>query len=98
LGAIAVIIEKEMGFTHADIFRLLPRTMGDNPYEIVGLPENCTLPSGTLKITLAEERERKMVLVTLPCTQVTFEYTNVTDADRLRFVRYFDLRFMKGLG
>ena len=51
-------IEKEMGYTHADFFRLLPRAMGDNPYEINGLEINCSLPSGSLKITLGEERKR----------------------------------------
>lgn len=87
-----------MGYTHADFFRLLPRAMGDTPYEINGLEINCTLPSGSLKITLGEELERRLVLVVLPCTEVTFEYENVSDRDREEFTRYFELRFMKGLG
>ena len=91
-------IEKQMGYTHADFFRLLPRAMGSNPYEINGLEVNCTLPSGTLKITVGEERERRLVLVVMPCTNVTFEYNNVSDEDRESFSKYFDLRFMKGLG
>ena len=91
-------IEKEMGYTHADFFRLLPRAMGDNPYEINGLEINCSLPSGSLKITLGEERKRELVLVVMPCMHVTFEYENVDDEDRERFIKYFELRFMKGLG
>lgn len=91
-------IENEMGYTHADFFRLLPSAMGANPYEINGLEVNCTLPSGTLKITLGEELERRLVLVVMPYIHVTFEYKNVSDADRERFIKYFDLRFMKGLG
>jgi len=91
-------IEKEMGYTHADFFRLLPRAMGANPYEINGLEVNCNLPSGSLRITLGEERERQLVLVVMPYTNVTFEYTNVSDEDRERFIKYFELRFMKGLG
>jgi len=87
-----------MGYTHSDFFRLLPRAMGDNPYEINGQEVNCTLPTGTLKISLGEERERRLVLVVLPCTTVTFEYDNVSDEDREAFVKYFELRFMKGLG
>ena len=87
-----------MGYTHADFFRLLPRAMGDTPYEINGLEINCILPSGSLKITLGEELERRLVLVVLPCTEVTFEYKNVSDKDRAEFTRYFELRFMKGLG
>lgn len=91
-------IEKEMGYTHADFFRLLPRAMGDNPYEINGLEVNCSLPSGSLKITLGEERKRELVLVVMSCMHVTFEYENVDDEDRERFIKYFELRFMKGLG
>ena len=72
--------------------------MGNNAYQIEGQTAYCTLPSGTLKITLGEERERRRVLVVMPCTDVTFEYDNVSDSDREAFVKYFDLRFMKGLG
>jgi len=91
-------IEKEMGYSHADFFRLLPRAMGTNAYEINGLEVNCVLPSGRLKITLGEELERRLVLVVMPYTNVTFEYENVSDEDRENFIKYFDLRFMKGLG
>jgi len=91
-------IEREMGYTHADFFRLLPRAMGTNSYEINGLEINCKLPSGTLRITLGEELERRLVLVVMPYTHVTFEYHDVSDEDREAFVKYFDLRFMKGLG
>jgi len=91
-------IEKEMGYSHADFFRLLPSAMGTNTYEISGLEVNCVLPSGRLKITLGEECERRLVLVVMPYMLVTFEYENVSDEDRENFIKYFDLRFMKGLG
>ena len=93
-----MIIQKEMGITHADFFRLLPRAMGNNPYEINDLEINSTLPTGTLKITLGPERERKMFLVVIPCTDVVFEYTDVDEIDRQAFIEYFELRFMRGLG
>ena len=91
-------IVKEMGYTHADFFRLLPRALGHTPYEINGLVVNCTLPSGRLRITLGEERERRLVLVSIPCTTITFEYINVSEEVREKFNKYFELRFMKGLG
>ena len=91
-------VTKQMGYTHADFFRLLPSAMGDTPYEVNGLEINCKLPSGTLKISLGEERERRMALVVIPYTEITFDYRNVKEEDRLTFINYFDLRFMKGLG
>lgn len=93
-----LIVVKEMGYTHADFFRLLPGAMGDTPFEINGLEVNCSLPSGTLRITLGEERKRQLVLVVLPCTTITFEYENVREEDREEFCKYFETRFMKGLG
>ena len=91
-------IQKEMGYTHADFFRLLPRAMGDTPYEINGLVVTCSLPTGSLIISLGEERERRLVLVVIPCTTITFEYVNVSEEEREKFDKYFELRFMKGLG
>jgi len=87
-----------MGYSHADFFRLLPRAMGTHQYEVNGLQVNCTLPTGKLTITLGEEHERRLVLVVMPYMYVTFEYENVSDEDRENFIKYFDLRFMKGLG
>ena len=89
---------KEMGYTHADFFRLLPRAMGSTSYEIHDRTIQCQLPPGTLKITLGEERERRMGLVVIPCTTVTFEYDQVPEEIRTNFIKYFELRFMKGLG
>jgi len=91
-------IVKEMGYTHTDIFRLLPNAMGDTPFKIDGLKITGQLETGTVTITLGPERERKLVLVVIPQTKVTFDYNDVSDENRLKFTEYFDLRFMKGLG
>ena len=87
-----------MGYTHADFFRLLPGAMGDYPYEVEGLQVRAQVGGGTLTITLGPEGQRRLVLVVIPQTQITFEYVGVSDEDREAFVTYFDLRFMKGLG
>jgi len=91
-------IVREMGYTHADIFRLLPNAMGNTPYKIDGHKITGQLETGTVTITLGPERERKLVLVVIPQTEITFEYIDVGVDDRLKFIEYFDLRFMKGLG
>lgn len=91
-------VVKEMGYTHADFFRLLPGAMGHHPYEIDGLCVRCKLKTGTLTMTLGPEGVRKLVLVEIPKTEIVFEYDNVSDEERMAFTEYFDLRFMKGLG
>ncbi len=91
-------IVRQMGYSHADFFRLLPSTMGDHPYEIERLKVHCTLGDGTLTITVGPESERRLVLVVIPKTDITFEFDHVSDTERDAFLKYFDLRFMKGLG
>ena len=87
-----------MGYTHADFFRLLPGAMGDHPYEIDNLKVHCKLGNGSLTITVGPESERRLVLVVIPKTDIKFEFDNVSDTERDVFLKYFDLRFMKGLG
>ena len=91
-------IVREMGYTHADFFRLLPGAMGKHSYEVDGLQVHCQLSTGSLTITLGPEGERRLVLVVIPRTEIVFEFEYVSDEDRLAFMKYFDLRFMKGLG
>lgn len=89
----------QMGITHADFFRLLPRAMGDNAYEVDGRVVRAALPSGTVTITLGEERERRFTaIVAMPYTDIEFDYDGVPEEARAAFERYFDLRFMRGLG
>ena len=90
---------KQMGFTHADFFRLLPRAMGDNKYSVTGDTVQAVLATGTVTISIGEEKQRKLSPhVIMPYTDVTFEYANVPDELRFAFEEYFHLRFMKGLG
>ena len=91
-------IVKEMGYTHADFFRLLPASMGRYPYEVDGNTVHCKLDSGSLTITLGPEGVRKLVLVEIPRTEIIFAYTDVSEEERISFTEHFDLRFMKGLG
>ena len=91
-------IVRQMGYTHADFFRLLPGAMGDYRYEVDGLRVLAQVGEGTLTITLGPEGQRRLVLVVIPQTTIMFEYQGVSDVDREAFVKFFDLRFMKGLG
>lgn len=91
-------IVREMGYTHSDFFRLLPGAMGEYDYAVSGTTVTCQIGSGRLTVSLGPEGERRLVLVVIPRTEITFDFENVADADQIEFLRYFDLRFMKGLG
>lgn len=89
---------KEMGVSHADFFRLLPRAMGDTPYSVNGKTVNGELGSGTVSIEIGEQQERRIALLAIPYAQVTFTFGGVAENERTEFMRYFDLRFQRGGG
>lgn len=90
---------RQMGITHADFFRLLPRAMGENPYELNDLTVRATLEAGTVLISLGEEQERRLSEhVIMPYTDVTFLFCGVPTEVRAAFERYFHMRYMRGLG
>lgn len=90
---------KQMGITHKDFFRLLPRAMGENEFSLDGLIVRAKLSSGTLVISVGEENQRVLSPnVIMPYADVTFEYHDVLDSIRTEFEQYFHLRFMRGLG
>lgn len=91
-------IVRDMGYTHADFFRLLPGAMGMHQYVVSGSTVTCPIDGGKLTITLGPESERRLVLVVLPRTEIVFDFDNVPDLAREEFLEYFDRRFMKGLG
>lgn len=87
-----------MGYTHSEFFRLLPGAMGEYKYDVSGTTVTCRIGSGKLTISVGPEGERRLVLVVIPRTEISFDFENVTDEVRQEFLTYFDLRFMKGLG
>lgn len=89
---------KEMGVSHADFYRLLPRAMGDTAYRVEGTTVHGTLQSGTVSIELGEQKMRRIALLGIPYAEVTFSFDGVDESARTEFMRYFDLRFQRGGG
>lgn len=90
---------RQMGITHADFFRLLPRAIGEHHYQVDGNIVRVTLPAGTATISLGEEQERRLSAnVIMPHTEVIFEYSAVPESMRAEFEQHFHMRYMRGLG
>lgn len=89
---------KEMGVSHSDFFRLLPRAMGDTPFRVKGMSVTGELSAGTVSISVGEEKLRRIALMAIPYAEVTFSFDGVADDERTEFMRYFDLRFQRGGG
>lgn len=89
---------REMGLTHDDFWRLLPSAMGDHQYERQGDSVIATVYGGSLRIDLGPPQERRIALLHIPYSKVTFSFKNVQKAEQEAFKAYFDLRFQRGGG
>jgi len=90
--------EREMGVSHADFFRLLPRAMGDIPYSIDGLVVRAQIDSGEIEINLGPEQVRRIALLAIPYCHVGFRYSNLSEEQIESFDAAFYLAFQRGGG
>lgn len=89
---------REMGLTHDDFWRLLPRAMGQHTYSREGDSVTASLHDGHIKIDLGHPQERKIALLRLPFAEVSFRFEQVTEEQQLAFKTHFDLHFQRGGG
>ena len=90
------VFEKEMGITHRDFVRLLPRAVGRDDFELAGGTISLVDGAKSLEITLSAESERHIASVTLPVTNVRFAFTGYDDA--AAEMAHIDFHFQRGGG
>lgn len=93
-----IAYSREMGLTHADFWRLLPKAMGENPYTVDGNVVQATVADGQLEITLGPPEERRIALLRLPFSVVSFTFNGVNELQQQAFKAHFDLYFQRGGG
>jgi len=89
---------REMGLTHADFWRLLPRAMGEYPYQTKGNTVHAEIAEGTLDIVLGAQQIRIIALLHLPYAEVSFTFHGVSEQGQQAFKKHFDLYFQRGGG
>lgn len=89
---------REMGLTHKDFWRLLPRAMGEHRFERQGDHVYADIHEGTLHIHLGPTLERRIALLRLPYSVVSFRFEGVPTATQQAFKAHFDLHFQRGGG
>jgi len=89
---------REMGLTHSDFWRLLPRAMGEHPYKVKGDTVEASVHQGTLSIHLGPTQERKIALLNIPFSVVSFRFEGVEKEQQMAFKTHFDLHFQRGGG
>lgn len=98
MNAPVIAYSREMGLTHSDFWRLLPRAMGVHAYKREGNEVHASVHEGQLVIVLGPTMTRKIALLHLPYSVVSFTFTGVEQAQQLAFKKHFDLHFQRGGG
>jgi hypothetical protein len=90
---------REHGITQADWLATLPGAVRDCRLELpTALQAVVAIGAGTLTLNWQVLPERRGALVSLPRLAVGYEFADVDDDARARFMRYFDLYIQRGGG
>jgi len=92
------IVDKEMGYTHADFLRLLPKAVGDADIRIDGRVIRIAAGERRLRIDLSEESVRRLGHFRLPVTHVRLTFSGYSEAEREAALERFWRAYQKGGG
>lgn len=89
---------REMGLTHDDFWRLLPRAMGEHQYSRNGNGVKASVHDGSVEITIGPALVRRIALLAIPYSEVSFVFQGVSVEQQQAFKAHFDLHFQRGGG
>jgi len=90
---------REMGVSHAEFFRTLPAALTGRDYTVSGTVVTVTETADRrIVITLDPQSERRIAMLRLPMTLVTFEFCGYAESEIAAFMRHFERRFQRGGG
>lgn len=91
---------RDMGCSAAEWVAALPRAIGPRHAWQLDGPQAALieLPPGRLRLSWQPLPERRIALLVMPRLQVSFAFEDVDDAQRLAFMKPFDLTLQRGGG
>lgn len=92
------VVNKEMGTTHKEFLRLLPKAVGDADIHADGRVIRVSQGGRLLRIDLSEESVRRLGNFRLPVTHVRLTFTGYGDAERDAALERFWQAYQKGGG
>lgn len=92
------IVHKEMGYTRAELLRLLPKALGSDDVNIDGNRIELRQGSTRLSIELGPESERRLGNFRLPVLPVRLEFCGYSAADIEAALERFWRTYQKGGG
>lgn len=90
--------ERDMGCTETEWLGWLPAAMGDVAWQREDAQVQARLAQGRLAIEWRVETPRVIALMRIPRLWVRFDFDGVSEAERHRFMRRFDLYMQRGGG
>ena len=94
-----IVIQKQMGITHAEFMRLLPRALGSDDYTINGkVIDYSPKPDASFNIQLGTESVRQIALMKIPTMPVTLTIVGISDDQRAAMLLRFDRAYQRGGG
>jgi hypothetical protein len=92
------VFERTMGYTPGEWRLRLPLAIGAHPWTEHGGTAQVELAQGTCVLAWRELTPRSIALMRIPQMQVRFEFSGLSDEERLTFMKRFDLAMQKGGG
>jgi len=89
---------REMSISHSEFFRILPKAVGAQPFQLADKVITVSLTEGEICIILSKERVRKIAGLVLPVTDVVFQIKNVAEKTKKEFFKQFDRAYQRGGG
>lgn len=90
--------DRELGCTEAEWLSWLPAASGGRPLALEPGAARVEVGAGALAVRWQVLPPRRIALVVLPRLAVSFRFEGVADAERLDFMRRFDLHLQRGGG
>lgn len=90
---------REQGFTEADWLSCLPGAVRDCPLAITDPGRAAVqIGGGTLHLAWQVMPPRRIALMRMPVLATHYRFDGVAEADRLEFMKFFDLYTQRGGG
>lgn len=94
----AEAFERDMGYTEAEWLSRLPDAVGACPWQRHGDSAQVDIAPGRLCLRWQVQPPRAIALMRMPVLRVSFVFTGLDAAQRLAFMKRFDLCMQRGGG
>lgn len=92
------VVDKEMGTTHKEFFRLLPKAFAAAKIDVDGLDVRVSEGGQQLRIELSGETERRLGNFRLPVIHARLTFSGYSEDEREAALERFWRAFQKGGG